>query len=328
MALYLALRALFGDRLWWLALLNDFAALLFLPLGLLLPLAAWVRARGLVAGTGALALLALGWFGPYFLPAPQAPVQGTPVKVVTFNVWGHNAHLEAVEAWLLAQDADLVVLQEVPPRYADEGVPALRRRYPHQFSQPTDERLWGNVLLSQHPIRTVERLPGPGVPARHRFVVEIDGRPLAVYSAHIAMPIGEPRLPRLTGGLPFPLQIAGRYDAAARIAEVDRLLERVEREPYPFVVAGDFNLSEQSATYGRLAARLGDAFRHAGSGWGGSWPVPVIDELPRWVPPLLRVDYIWHGPQLRAVEARRGPVLGSDHRPFYAILDLDTASGE
>jgi endonuclease/exonuclease/phosphatase (EEP) superfamily protein YafD len=327
MALYFPLRALLGDGVSWLALLNDFTALLFLPLAVLLPLAALIRARVPLVGTGALALIALGWFGPYFLPSSQASVRGTPIGVVTFNVWGYNSRLQAVETWLLAQDADTVLLQEVPPQYADEGIPALRQRYPYQVGQPTSERMWGNLFLSQHPIRAVERLPGPGVPAQHRFVVEIDGRPLAVYNVHIAMPVGASRLPQLTG-LPFPLQIAGRYDASARTAEIERLLERLEREPYPFVVAGDFNMSEQSATYTRLAARMGDAFRSAGVGWGGSWPVPIVDELPRWVPPLLRVDYVWHSAELRPVEARRGPVLGSDHRPFYAILHLDTANGE
>ena len=38
------------------------------------------------------------------------------------------------------------------------------------------------------------------------------------------------------------------------------------------------------------------------------------------IPPLLRLDYIWHTPDLRASQAWLGDPFGSDHRPVVAIL--------
>jgi len=42
---YLVLRGLFGDRFWWLSLVNTFAYGLFLPLIILLPLALLTRGQ-------------------------------------------------------------------------------------------------------------------------------------------------------------------------------------------------------------------------------------------------------------------------------------------
>jgi endonuclease/exonuclease/phosphatase family metal-dependent hydrolase len=321
LAAYLGLRLVLGGRFWWLALLNDFAVVLFLPLPVALIVGGFLRSRWALAGGVALFLVAGLWFGPYFLPKGGVTPAGPVLDVVTLNVWGHNARLQDVEQWLREVDAGLVLMQEIPERYANNGVPELEDLYPYQISQPTSERPWGNLLLSRYPILSAERLPGDGVPARQRFTIDFDGRIIAVYNVHLAMPIGGNTRPA-GGPADFVLRTAAGYDHSARDAEIGRLLERLEAEPYPFVVAGDFNMSEQAVIYGQVAARMGDAFREAGTGWGASWPIRIVDELPRFIPPLLRVDYIWHSARFRALDSYRGPELGSDHLPFYARLEL------
>ena len=178
-------------------------------------------------------------------------------------------------------------------------------------------------MLSRYPVLSVEELPGDGVPAQQRFTIDFEEQIVAVYNVHLAMPIGNSsRLPQF--GENFILQTALSYNNSTRNAEITRLLERLETEPYPFVVTGDFNMSEQAAIYSEIANCMGDAFREAGVGWGGSWPVSIVDELPAFIPPLLRVDYIWHSAHFRSVEAYQGPKMGSDHLPFYATLELQT----
>jgi hypothetical protein len=155
-------------------------------------------------------------------------------------VWGDNVLLTKVEAWLCQTDADVVLLQEIPPSYADRGIPSLKDVYPHQLHQFIQSWPWGNFLISR----------------------------------------------------------------------------------YPFIVAGDFNICEHSVIYGELAARMADSFREAGTGFGTSWPLPVAKEIPVFVPPLVRIDYIWHSKHFRAIDASQGPRLGSDHLPLFATLEL------
>ncbi len=114
------------------------------------------------------------------------------------------------------------------------------------------------------------------------------------------------------------------YDDSARDAQIHALIARLQDEPLPYVVAGDFNMSDQSVIYGDLAAAMGDSFREAGTGLGTSWPMLQASfGLPLSIPPLMRIDYIWHSDEFRAVEASVGPFLGSDHLPMLATLALE-----
>jgi endonuclease/exonuclease/phosphatase (EEP) superfamily protein YafD len=40
------------------------------------------------------------------------------------------------------------------------------------------------------------------------------------------------------------------------------------------------------------------------------------------IPPLVRIDYIWHSAGLRALQAWQGPAIGSDHLPLQALLEF------
>ena len=302
------------------ALLNEFAPLVFLPL-LFVLLTVWLfQSRWLVALALIHSLVAGLWLGSRFLPSRPVVSDGQALRVVTFNVWGNNGRLGDVQGWLRETGADVILLQEISEQYANLQIPELGDLYPYQVSQPTTVRWWGNLFLSRYPILSREDLSGEGVPAQQRFTVDWNGRVLAVYNVHFAMPIGS------KSGLPgldryFVLKIALSYDNSARNTEIRRLLDRLKTEPYPYVVAGDFNMSEYATIYNEMADTMTDAYREGNSGWGGTWPVSVVTELPESVPPLLRTDYIWASESFRTVEARQGPRLGSDHLPLYAYLE-------
>lgn len=67
---------------------------------------------------------------------------------------------------------------------------------------------------------------------------------------------------------------------------------------------------------------MNDSFREAGVGLGTSWPVSRMRGLPWFIPPLIRIDYIWHSDHFRAVMAQQGPERGSDHLPVLATLAM------
>ncbi len=326
MAVYLALRLVFGDGFWWLSLLNTFAHLLFLPLLPLLALAAFARSR---AGTLRLLPLAVVgglWFAPYFVPRIPNAASGIRLNLLTFNVWGHNHDLSQVETWLRDTEADIVLLQEVSPAYARTDLPHLRDLYPYQSNQPDPTRWGGNITLSRYPIVTEEYidLQTPETPAPLRLVLDVNGYPVAVYNVHLAWPARQ--RPRLS--LPvsnFYLRVALGFDDRTRNQQITHLLEHLKTEPYPYLVAGDFNTSASSVTYQQLDAIMHDAFRQAGSGLGASWPVSSARGLPGFVPPLIRIDYIWHSDHFRTLDAQLGPHLGSDHLPVLATLELPPA---
>jgi endonuclease/exonuclease/phosphatase (EEP) superfamily protein YafD len=327
LAIYLLLRGLFGDGFWWLSLVNTFAYAWFAPLAVLMPLALVLRHKQ--AAWRLMPVIALGgiWYAPYYLRRPVDVPPGKTIEVVAANVWGHNHDLTAVENWLRTADADLALLQEISPAYATSSLPNLRDVYPYQASITDDTRWGGNITLSRYPILSQEYvdlgIPNASFPLR--VVIDVDGQPVAVYNVHLAWPGGKVRLP-----LPSRLRntytnILFGFDDDMRNQEIRQLLKHLEAEPYPYIVAGDFNTSDQSATYSQIAAHMTDSFKEAGSGFAGSWPVSAARGLPGFVPPLIRIDYIWHSDGLRALDANIGPAIGSDHLPVRATLTLSEA---
>ena len=307
LCLYIVLRLSFGDSLWWLSLLNTFAAFLFVPLLVALPLA-WCKRWYLgLTLTSLLSVVGLLWFGPGLSLGPRGVLEGLRLEVVTYNM---KINAEGLEAWLKQMDADIVMLQEVPKGFAKD-IPALREQYPYQLDQPE----WQNTILSRYPLSETEA--ATDVPVQHAEVT-VNGRNLALYNVHLRWPIGEPRLSSLPW---FELDAFSRYDDTVRNQQVDALLASLRREPSPYIVAGDFNLSQYSASYEHIEEVMRDAFREAGWGWGNTWPAKLQSGLP--VPLLLRLDYIWHSEDFAAFEVARGPKLASDHLPVYAVLGLE-----
>jgi endonuclease/exonuclease/phosphatase (EEP) superfamily protein YafD len=318
LVIFLVLRLAFGDRWWWLGFLNAFAPIWFLPLIVAAPTLGLLRSGWWRLGA-ILIIIAGIWFGPYFLPKPSITPAGRTLKVVSFNIWGDNPHLSQVEAWLLQTDADVIMLQEIPALYAQNGVRPLNGDYPYSFVQQWS---WGQLTLSKYPIIEQKDIPPPSGFVFQRTVIDFEGQQVALYNIHLSMPTRNAA--RLTiPNAPFYVNIALMYDDGTRNQEIAFLLKTLETETLPYLVAGDFNTSDQSVSYQRLHDKLEDTFREVGQGFGGSWPRPVVDELPAWLPPVIRIDYIFHSPHWQAISADVGPYLGSDHLPMIGVLALN-----
>jgi len=93
---------------------------------------------------------------------------------------------------------------------------------------------------------------------------------------------------------------------------------------------GDLNFTPRHPMYRRLT-RLGlhDAFAVAGRGRGRTLPVRIgpssrVNHRLHWVPlpPVVRIDYIWHSATITALAAWVGPDGGSGHLPVLARLSI------
>lgn len=321
---YLALRGLFGDSLWWLSFINTFAYVLLLPLVILLPLALLSQTPQTLVRL--LPVMAVGgvWFAPYYLPKAPAAAGGVPLRVVTANVWGNNHDLSTIEDWVRSTDADLVLLQEISPAHAQANLPGLLDAYPYQANQADLSRWGSNTTLSRYPIVETSEvdLGVANQPELVRVVVDIQGQRIAVYNVHLAWPGGDSRVP-LPARIQNPyLHMALGFNDRPRNQQIEQLLRHLQDEPYPYIVAGDFNTSDHSVIYGQIAVQMKDSFREAGNGLGKSWPVSRTRGLPGIIPPLVRIDYIWHSDAFQTLQAEIGPAIGSDHLPVLATLEL------
>ena len=315
LAIYLILRFVVGDRFWWLAFLNNFAPYYFLPLVIFVPLALIERRWSSLARLLPFVLIALLLYGPYWLPKNvAAAAEDQPLKVLTFNVLPANPRLDDVIDWIREMDADIVLLQELAPHVKTRLRDELADLYPYSDDLPDNQ-----LTLSRYELLTNETVELVGWWAQ-RSTFAINGRTIAIYNIHLIVPTNEvPHFytPIDNGFVHLVLQ----YDETRRNAQIHALLERLKTESLPYIVAGDFNTSDNAIIYGEMSAALHDSFRESGIGMGASWTDETGEEgLPNFLPPLIRIDYVWHSDEIKAISANVGPRLGSDHLPLIVSL--------
>jgi endonuclease/exonuclease/phosphatase (EEP) superfamily protein YafD len=237
--------------------------------------------------------------------------RGLMLTVMTYNVGAGLADPLRLIPVLRDSDADVIGMQELAPVQGEAIAELLRDDYPHQVLYPTG--IPGKGLLSRHPIRETMLLDvHPRRPDLRALVAAPEGELTAI--------VAHPPPPRFgrNGALATTL---GNEQIAAIVAAATA--------GKPTVLLTDFNRVGWQAAYRQLRdAGLIDAFGSAGRGPGFTLPTRLsrlayrghrLGELP--LPPLLRVDYIWHTAHFRARRAWIGAHAGSDHLPVLALLD-------
>jgi endonuclease/exonuclease/phosphatase family metal-dependent hydrolase len=223
------------------------------------------------------------------------------IRILTFNIGNGRADRGALIAMLRSSDWDLVALQEVSEPQGRALERELADSYPHRVIRA--KGVAGKALLSKHPIADHEEMLLPCGRPHLRADVEVPGRTLQIIIAHV------------------PLEHAAISLVGPAASEIELLAKRAV-ESSPSLLVGDFNKTPFSLLYQRLRRHgLQDAFQEVGSGFGFTFPVfGRFFGLP--LPPLVRIDYVWHTPDLRAIRCRTGPDGGSDHLPIQAELEL------
>jgi endonuclease/exonuclease/phosphatase family metal-dependent hydrolase len=137
-------------------------------------------------------------------------------------------------------------------------------------------------------------------------------------------------------GHPRPSRFRGRslemsYSSHRQVLR----LADLAMEAAPAVLLGDFNVVPNSGVYQRLLTRgLVDAFAESGKGPERTFPVRFAN-TPRPLrgrtvslktPPLVRLDYVWHTPDIRSVATWVGDDTGSDHLPVLSRLAIPQES--
>lgn len=297
LGLVAAARLIAHDATFELVALNSFTPWLFLPVWLVLLGAVLTRRQALGAIAAALALAHLSWVlpGSLYAAPPPDPAHRVPVRLMTANLLAVNDRPDELVCELLEADPDVLVVQELSPRwlgaFEDAG---LFERYPHSIHRVRTDS-FGAGLLSKWPLVDAELVDLGGVPMP-RATVMVDGRPLRVYGVH-------------------PLPPRTREYTAQWERQLAWLHEELSRETWPLVAAGDFNTTSHSRWYRTLTAgRLRGAHEDRGRGSATTWPNGLFPL------PAIRLDHVLLSPEVACVAIHEGRGAGSDHRPV--VVDL------
>lgn len=318
----------------FLALLNEGTPWYFVPLPLWIITAAMSRRRYAIIAVAGLAACFLWLYGPLFipksLPGSTPNTQGaTRLRVMTFNVSNLSSQVRppALVLDIIEEaDADLLLLQEISPELSEVLAETLLATYPYQQLEP-HAGFDGMGVLSRHPFDVGALDALESRPARMQHVVmRVEGQDVHVVHVHFRPP--RPRILPLPYA-PFPI-LTGLSNQVRR-DEVIRLVDTLHSNGLfmdHLVVAGDFNLSDQTPEYRQLIrSGLTDAHRAVGWGFGHTWPVVAFTPYAGRItlPPiaLIRLDYVLYSPSISARSIRiGGDSAASDHAPLVADLAL------
>jgi vancomycin resistance protein VanJ len=284
-----------------------------LPLLVLVPLVAWLRARLLLPlSVGALVVLGpvmgfrTGW--RRLLPSPA----GQQVRVVSFNTGGGRIAAQLLPTLLERWQAQLVAFQEC----GDELAAASRLVRGWHVHASRDL-----CLLSRYPIRNaavmdrsaLDRIkqsapdePG-GAGYVARFVLDGPRGPIRAANLHLETP--RKGLEGLMSG------DRRRMQNNTEIRGIEARLARawVAEGAGPLVVLGDFNTPVESVFFRETWGELADAFSVAGVGFG-------ITKHNGWIG--VRIDHVLVSDDWHVDRASVGSETYSDHRPLMVDLTL------
>jgi endonuclease/exonuclease/phosphatase (EEP) superfamily protein YafD len=305
----------FGPFHWFLELFEHFRVqylALLVPVGLYLVLARRWLVGGVALGAATLnALLLAPLFG--LMPALwRSEVEHVAVdevhvrerlRVMTFNVNGHNRDTAAILAQIEAADADVVLileaqepLREVLARIEARDGDGAESAGGYTIFGPTRADLFGVLLLTRLPVVDwqVHELGPEGVPALEAHL-EWSGGEMVFFGVHTH----PPRSATL---------------ATLRNTEIEEIAAwaRDHRDEL-VIVLGDFNATPWSSAMGSLRETTGLRDVTIGGGLNPTWSPGI------W-PLRIPIDHALVSPRLFPLSRRVGDFAGSDHRPL--VFDL------
>ncbi len=236
----------------------------------------------------------------------RTPVSdGRGVRLITANL-GSRLLVPSEFANLVSRlHADVVLMQECTER-AEQAFTGS------EWSFHTDDGLClgSRLPVEEAVVRYRQNESGHGAfGARYRLRLG-DAR-LDIVNMHLDTPRdGIMSIVRGSGGL------SGLQAAIAQRREQSRRVRQwlVDADQATLVVAGDFNLVEESAIYRESWGHLQNAFSAAGLGWG-------YTKRENWLL-AARIDHVLVGPRWRVTRAWVDAANGSDHRPLVVDLVL------
>ncbi|MEZ4615226.1 MAG: endonuclease/exonuclease/phosphatase family protein [Caldilineaceae bacterium] len=236
-----------------------------------------------------------------------------PLRVMSWNAFFLNKQPAAFRQTVAELQPDLIAIQELGHKLADDIAVNLRASYPYMQLFPTGTPA-GMALLSRYPIVTTtppDFAEATGCNCQ-LAVVDVAGRQITIINTHPWPPEAD-----YSDGIPWSKMLT--MDTSNQDLIFDQLLAQIDQTASPLLVMGDLNTMPFQANVQRLTNRLTDTFDEVGSGIGNTFP---LDGTAYHLPsiPLIRIDYIFHDAAWQAQSAWVGDIAGSDHR--YVVADL------
>jgi endonuclease/exonuclease/phosphatase (EEP) superfamily protein YafD len=310
---------LFGDGTGFLGLANALSIYFFVPLPFI-ALFAWSSKQTRLWWPTSLGLLIFAsLWGPHFTSIANIASDQPSLRVMSFNVLGRAGSHQPILDSIFAEEADVLLLQEVTTELSTILTLELSAEFPYQILQPARQAS-GMAVLSRYPITPLDvSIPGNWIGTPQILSLDWQGTDVTLVNFHT-----------LPTGTLWPRWVRRSFEY--READLQSLANFAATQSQfgPVILAGDANVTHLNDAYKSLSAQMQDVWIEAGAGLGHTFPGPIEEDntyasisffrIPYW---LVRIDYIFASdhwqPNSTWLAEFNG---GSDHRGVVTELVL------
>lgn len=259
-------------------------------------LAAWRDWRAMAGALVCLALNAVSVMPLYFPHQTTITAPQRNLRLLLSNVLTSNTQRTPLIELARAEQPDLLVVQEVNAGWIKD-LNALRDQLPHSIAQPRNDN-FGIAVYSRVPFAEA-KVVAPLDPTLPGILVKVNlnGQTVSILTLHTVPPVGSHEL--------FLLRNAQLREAAMTMRQL----------PEPKILIGDLNTTVWSPYFSQLVEESGLRDARKGFGVVPTWPANFWTPLMR-----IPIDHCLVSRDIRVVNIRPGPRVGSDHLPL--IVDL------
>jgi endonuclease/exonuclease/phosphatase (EEP) superfamily protein YafD len=288
--------AFLGSLGWILELTSHFRPHLAAALAMLGGLWLLRHRPGMAAVYAGFALINLAVLLPWIWPSSQpAQHDGPHLRLAAINVHTANERSDLVVDFLLATNADVILLMEVNDQWMTALQP-LTGTHPYQISEPREDN-FGITLFSRVPLSNANVMEwGDAEVPSLVATMTVNGREVALMGTH-PLPPGTPAYAR------------------ARNEQLNQIAAWAAQQTSLVIVLGDLNATPWSPFFTGLLQESGLRDTSRGRGLGGTWPALLpIGKIP--------LDHCLVSPAITVLDRRLGPRVGSDHLPLVVDLKI------
>ncbi|MEQ1705562.1 MAG: endonuclease/exonuclease/phosphatase family protein [Rickettsiales bacterium] len=247
--------------------------------------------------------LAIGFALPAYQVLSPAPIpEGTEkarIKILQFNVLYINDEFKKTIPWIIEQNADIVVLQEITQPRADE-LKELKKHYPWSQVRTNDKRrAFGMAIFSKLPVKKFDYIDiGDGWNHYTRTEFSINNLKLNLYELHTPPPVSE---------LFFEL----------RNQNLSVLADVMSKDESPYrILIGDLNSTIYSPYLQNVLTSAKLYSNQQNYNMEGTWP----NFLP--APLRITIDHVLTSKQIKIENREVATDKNSDHLPVITTLSL------
>lgn len=235
------------------------------------------------------------------------------LRVLSCNLQNGDCNKTALAALILELGVDIVALQECPPE--------IKLNLPSGWNNVQEGEL---AVFSRHAIRPGKSVKGLHPPHRWRrfcllpCIVSTPSGEVAFNTVHLPSPrYGLQHILDRNTGLSLKRSDLLEKETFNRMQVSQEVQRAVSSQSFPVIIAGDFNMPDESRIYRSLWNEYANAFSSVGHGYGWSERASV-----RGIPVRVRVDHILTGNGLKPLLCMIGKDVESDHLPIIADLTM------